>query len=346
VISPSIKLEVVLRLDDFDLQASLSLGSSTAILGASGSGKTSLLECIAGLREAVGRIEFDGEVLLDAGSCLPPEHRGLGYVPQDSSLFPHLDVRSNLLFGRRGRAPSEAFEEIVEELELAPLLSRAPARLSGGEARRVALGRALLAEPRLLLLDEPTAGLDPVRAARARRAIACLVARRELPLLLVTHSREEALALCDEAVLMERGRVLRSGPIRETLRGDLHGGVNVQRGSVTSQDPEGGITLVQLGGGPLLSIPHAPDLSRGQDVVLALDAEDLLVSRGDVAGLSARNSFVATVTALRREGGTVAVDCAEWTALLTASAANSLELEEGASVHLIAKTHGWRLVSA
>lgn len=218
--APSLELDLELALDAFALRLAATVGPAAAVLGPSGAGKTSLLEAIAGLRPARGRIVFGGETLLDtdAGIDLPPEARRVGYVPQGLALFPHLSVQGNLLFGRRGETTLDAEgRALVEALELDPLLDRPPRRLSGGEQRRVALARALLARPRLLLLDEPTAGLDPERVRRALGEIQALRRRWQVPTLVVTHRRREALALADEVLLLEEGRLRAQGPAMELL---------------------------------------------------------------------------------------------------------------------------------
>lgn len=192
-------------------------GRVTALFGASGSGKTSLLELVAGLRRpAAGRVALAGTVLTDiaAGVCLRPQHRRIGYVPQEGALFPHLTVRENLLYGH-GRVaetpPGLTFGHVVEVLEIGALTGRRVPSLSGGEKQRVALGRALLSAPRLLLLDEPLAGLD---AALKDRLMPYLQRVRDefgVPMVYVTHSAEEVMALCDDVVVLEAGRVVRRG---------------------------------------------------------------------------------------------------------------------------------------
>lgn len=193
----------------------------TAIFGASGAGKTSLLEIIAGLRRpAAGRVTIDGVGLTDAAArtFVPVDRRAVGYVPQEGALFPHLSVRRNLLYGCRPRAdrPAELnLAHVTEVLEIAPLGGRAISTLSGGEKQRVALGRALLASPRLLLLDEPLAGLDAPLRERLLPYLARVRDEFAIPMLYVTHSPDEVMALCDDVLVLDQGRVTRRGPPAE-----------------------------------------------------------------------------------------------------------------------------------
>jgi molybdate transport system ATP-binding protein len=191
-------------------------GRVAAVFGPSGAGKTTLLELIAGLRRpTAGLISIAGETLTGPGVFVPPRSRGIGYVPQEGALFPHLPVRGNLLYGRpphgARRPAGMSFEHVVEVLDIGGLVDRPVGSLSGGEKQRVALGRALLAAPRLLLLDEPLAGLD---AALKERLMPYLQRVREefgVPMVVVTHSAEEVMALCDEVLVLERGKVRRTG---------------------------------------------------------------------------------------------------------------------------------------
>lgn len=349
-------LEVTLELCQgaFSLRVEARLGEAAAILGPSGAGKTSLLEAVAGLRRAAGRVVLGGEVLQDtaAGRFLPPERRRLGYVPQDGALFPHLSVRRNMLFAvpRRFRSRTD-LEEVAEVLDLVPLLDRFPRHLSGGERRRVALGRALLADPRLLLLDEPAAGLDPERARRVLAYVQRARDKRGVPLLLVTHRQEEALALAREVMVLEAGRVVASGAVRDVLmrpevlgtRGEARS-ENVVRGRTVAHDVEGGVTQVGLEGGGEVTIPHHPDLAAGALVMLAVDAEEVLVATSSPVGLSARNAFAGRVDALLPVGGSVYVRVGEWLARLTPAAVRELDLASGQPVWLVVKTHSWRVI--
>jgi len=189
----------------------------TAIFGPSGAGKTSLLELIAGLRRPTsGSIHLSGTTLADFNtrSFVAPQNRAVGYVPQDGALFPHLSVRKNLRYGfdtRHARPAGLSFEHIVDVLEISPLIDRAIVTLSGGEKQRVALGRALLAAPKLLLLDEPLASLD---AALKERLVPYLLRIRDeftIPMIYVTHSPDEVVALCDDALILRSGKMEKRG---------------------------------------------------------------------------------------------------------------------------------------
>lgn len=196
-----------------------------ALFGDSGAGKTTVLNAIAGLlTPRTGRIVLDGSVLFDhdAGICVPVERRQIGYVFQDGRLFPHLSVRANLLYGARARGRHGAdLDRIVDLLDLGALLARMPAQLSGGERQRVAIGRALLSAPRILLLDEPLTGLH----REAREQVLDHLVRLKLELgpamLLVSHQPAEVIALADEVVLMQSGTVVDQVPVDRFARRQL-----------------------------------------------------------------------------------------------------------------------------
>ena len=208
-----LQVSIQKQLEAFALQVSFVLASHgiTVLWGASGSGKTTLLQCLAGLlRPDAGRIACREAVWFDAerGVCLAPERRRLGYVFQDVRLFPHLSVRSNMLFGRRFRGPSGvSFEDVVALLGLGRLLHRTPSDLSGGEKQRVAVGRALLACPELLLMDEPLTGLDRGKREEIMAYVKAIPERFGVPFLYVTHSDAERRFLADRVLNLEDGKL-------------------------------------------------------------------------------------------------------------------------------------------
>lgn len=206
----SFEVRLAHRLDG-DHEVALEFASDaklTALVGPSGIGKTTALSCIAGLvRPAEGRIVVGGEVLFDADARidLPPERRRAGYVFQDARLFPHLRVAANLAYGERLACAQDrwiAAGDVIELLDIGHLLGRWPATLSGGETRRVAIGRALLSGPRFLLLDEPFAGLDEARAGALRDLVERIRDRIAIPILLVSHDRAEVARLAGRVVTM------------------------------------------------------------------------------------------------------------------------------------------------
>jgi len=326
-------------------------------MGPSGAGKTSLLEAIAGLRRrARGRVAFGAEVLLDSarGVALPPERRRVGYVPQDAGLFPHLSVLENVRFG--ARADTEAVDAAIDTLEIRPLLDRSPRLLSGGEKQRVALARALAIRPRLLLLDEPLAALDP--GLRERILPWLLRVRDEwtLPCLYVTHNVGEALAVASDLLVLQNGRVEAEGEPRSLLSapavvGEAEAGIeNLLPGHVVTHDTAGGITRVRTDAGFDVSITLAVDREVGAAVTLAVRSEDILVCKAPVEGLSARNIYPARIVALERTGPDVVLRGAlqngggELLARVTPAAVSALDLAPGRDVWLAVKSHSIRIV--
>lgn len=211
--------EVRLRLGTMDLELDLTLDNAfTALFGPSGAGKTSVLELVAGLRKPDrGRIELDGVTLADHGKSLfvPARDRAVGYIPQDLALFPHLTVRGNLDYGSRAaKLPGHLEvprEKLLRVLEIERLLDRAPLSLSGGEKQRVAFARALLSAPRLLLFDEPLASLDEDLKDRILPYLTRIRDEFSIPVIYVTHSASEVVALCEDVVVLQGGRCVRRG---------------------------------------------------------------------------------------------------------------------------------------
>ena len=211
------------RLGAFRLDAQFSLPPRgiTALSGPSGSGKTTLMRCLAGLVRMPGRLTVDGEVWQDERRFRPPHRRPVGVVFQEASLLPHLSVRGNLTYGARraGEGREVALDEAVDLLGLSPLLARAPANLSGGERQRVALGRALLAQPRLLLMDEPLSSLDAPSKAEILPYLERLHRTLSIPVLYITHDPGEIARLADHVLLMREGQVS-PGPAPGAARDD------------------------------------------------------------------------------------------------------------------------------
>lgn len=269
----------------------------TALHGPSGAGKTTLVNAVAGLlRPDAGRIAVGGTVLLDRqrGIDLPAHRRGVGYVFQDARLFPHLSVRQNLLFGRwfaartnRGGGPD--LPAIAELLGIGGLLHRRPAALSGGEAQRVALGRALLARPRLLLLDEPLAALDDARKAEILPYLERLRDIEGLPILYVSHSAPEIRRMATTVIRLERGRVTRQGTPAQMLP-DPAAAPGVEW-EVTLRDSRDGIAVLESPAGPLRI---AGPVGQGP-LRLRIRADQVLIARQPPQGLMVRNILEARV---------------------------------------------------
>lgn len=349
-----LELRVKHRLGEFCLDAAFSAPAPAlvALFGVSGSGKTSLVNAVAGLlRPQAGRIVLGDEVLLDveAGIHVPTEQRRLGCVFQDARLFPHLSVRRNLEYGmRRTRARARiSFDDVVELLALGGLLQRHPRGLSGGERQRVAIGRALLSQPRMLLLDEPLAALDAPRREEILPYLERLRDEWRLPMLYVSHQFDEVLRLATHLVLMEKGRAVVSGtlpevalhPVLARLAGEAAVGA-VLDATVLEVDGTSGLATVAAGDG-VLQVP-ARRLLPGAPVRLQLLAADIIIATRPPEGLSVRNVLAGTVLAVE-EGSAgsrrVSVDIGGVTLLsrITALAAAELGLAPGMAVWALVK---------
>jgi molybdate transport system ATP-binding protein len=350
-----LQVRVVKRFPEFLLAADFVAPTPgvIALFGRSGSGKTTLINVISGLLAAqAAEVRLDEEVLTDtrAGILVPPERRRIGYVFQEARLFPHLTVAGNLQYGaRRARAASAAigYEEVVALLGLGALLQRRPHQLSGGERQRVSIGRALLSQPRLLLLDEPFASLD---AARREELLPYLVALRDrlwIPMVYVSHQFDEVLRLATHVVLLEAGQVLAHGPVNEmSLNGLLQSIVGpdhvgaVLDGVVTRLDEENGTAELAVGTGTLqISLRGVP---LGARVRLQLLARDIILAAQPVQGLSVRNALASTVLGLEDDAyGAVLVrlDVGGATVLarITHAAQRALALHPGDAVWTLVK---------
>jgi len=354
---PALRVRVRVPLGRFELNVDLALRArSTGLFGASGTGKTTLLEVIAGLRRnASGVITFGESRWLDGTRSVPPEQRGIGYVPQEGLLFPHWTVRQNLLAGaRRARradaGPAMAVDEVARLLEVTALLDQRATVLSGGERQRVALGRALCSAPGLLLLDEPFGALDLPLRRRLLPLLERVVAAARVPLIIVSHDPSELVALCDDAVVLSDGGVVTHGDAQTVLTDpDLHGGTaqtydNVLVGRVCSVVGE--LAKVSVGSTSSISVRQA-GLREGDPVVLSLRAQDVMVATEAPRGLSARNVFAARVEHIRgterRWLTTVVDDDLKLVVELTDAACEQLALREGCTAYLVFKATSCRV---
>ncbi|MBE0453800.1 molybdenum ABC transporter ATP-binding protein [Roseovarius autotrophicus] len=324
----------------------------TAVFGPSGCGKSTLLRVIAGFeRGATGRISFGPEVWMEGRRQVAPHRRGVGYVFQDARLFPHLTARGNLDYAER-RAPggpsAYSFDDVVEVLDLAPLFGRRATQLSGGERQRVAIGRTLLARPRLLLMDEPLAALDTRRKGEILPYIARLQSAFGLPILYVTHALEEVTQLCDRIVALAAGRVVAAGGVSEVLErldlADVQGRFEagaIVAGRIVAHDPELHLSRIDLGRA-MLEVP-AISLPEGSEVRLRIRARDVSLALGRLEGLSIRNQLSARVLRITEEAGTAFAEVVlnvagqHLRARLTRAALRDLALAEGQPVTALVK---------
>ena len=309
-----IEIDVRGQRGDFTLEAAFSSepGGITALFGPSGAGKTTLVDLIAGLdTPQSGRIVVDGVVLFDSKSSinLRPERRRIGYVFQEGRLFPHKSVRRNLTYGMPRRRSAIGFDAVVSLLDLSPLLGRRPHQLSGGEKQRVAIGRALLANPRLLLMDEPLASLDIERRSEILPFIERLRDEMRIPIVYVSHRMEEVIRLADTLVLMAQGTVSAFGPLEALMTrldlGALAGGSEagaVIAVEVVEHDAASGLSALAFTGGRLM-VPWL-DLPLRTRLRVHIRARDVSLALSRPTDISILNIFPGTITEVRERAGT------------------------------------------
>jgi molybdate transport system ATP-binding protein len=344
----SVEVEIKHRFGAFalDIAFKTERAGVTALFGPSGSGKTSIVNAVAGLfRPDEGRIVVEGRVVLDTktGVFVAARERRTGYVFQDSRLFPHMSVERNLRFGwRRSPAPMDEheIEHVVEMLGLVRLLERDPKTLSGGEKGRVALGRALLSSPDILLLDEPLAALDAARRAEILPYLERLRDETRLPMLYVSHHVDEVARLADEIVVLRDGGVAAQGSAFDLLtriEGEIEPVGAVIDARIDSHGEDLSVLVFDTG---KLFVPR---IARevGSRVRVRLRAEDIMLAREEPRAISANNILPVTVAAIgrgpRQADVQLALGAARMVARITLASAKRLELAPGAHVFAIVK---------
>jgi len=335
----------------------------TILFGASGSGKTTLLDCVAGVATPeTGRITVGERVLFETNSRInvPVAKRGVGYVLQELALFPHLTVEQNTEYGlahlprpeRKQRASA-----MLQEFRIDQLKRQRPAKISGGERQRVALARALVTNPCVLLLDEPLAALDASTKARILGDLRRWNQEHGIPILYVTHSREEVMALGERVLVMEQGRIIAQGtphevmraPVQETVA-QLAGFENIFDATVyLIHEDRGTITCRLLGEAGKSVLLETPLIraEAGTRLRVGIRAGDILLANAKPVGLSARNVIAGRVVSLERRDMIISarVDCGvEMEVYLTLAARDALKLAEGREVWLVIKTHSCHLM--
>jgi molybdate transport system ATP-binding protein len=333
----------------------------TVLFGPSGVGKSTVLRCLAGLeRPTSGTIKYASETWFSdtTRENLSPQARNVGYLSQDYSLFPHLNVRRNIMYGLRGLPAEEQacrLQNVLQLLDLQGHEDRLPSKLSGGQQQRVALARALVRKPRLMLLDEPLSALDAPTRQRLRGDLRHVLKQLTIPTIVVTHDRTEALGLGDELAIMAGGRIAQTGPVQEVFSrpasvdaANILAVETVQSGRVVGSVEE--LTIVEVAGVRMTAV--AQKLPKDvQEVFVCIRAEDVMLIKGDPALTSARNRLRAAVRRIAIEPPMVRIDldCGfPVLALLTRQACDELSLRVGdivtavikaPAVHLIARTH-------
>ncbi len=343
-------------LSQFELQADFDLAAGFTILfGTSGAGKTTLLDCVAGLQTPdEGTIAIGAASLFDSQSRvnLPPNQRSVGYLLQSLALFPHMTVEQNVHYGLTSLSRSERAVrsgEVLESFHVSSLVQRRPGEISAGERQRVALARTLVTGPRALLLDEPLTALDAVTKARILDDLRAWNQRHRIPILYVTHDREEVFALGERVLVLEQGQIVARGSPHDVLQrpqsetvAQLAGFENIFDCTVTAKHPEYGTMTCNIARSTLgLEAPLVrvnPDLP----VRVGIRAGDILLASSKPQGLSARNVLEGTITSLEeRDMKVIAiVTCGPtFEVHLTLGARQSLRLETGARVWLVVKTY-------
>lgn len=352
-----LSLDVQLQRGAFDLEANFSLDQPvTGLFGSSGSGKSTLLNLIAGLAHPdEGWLKLGSQHLFHSRKKinLPPNKRQIGVVFQDSQLFPHLAINHNLLYGyKRTEKKLRRFElaEIVDLLELGHLLKKRPAQLSGGEKQRVGLGRALLASPKFLLLDEPLASLDQGLKGQILPFLKRVKDELELPMVYISHSMEEILHLTDHLVVINNGRILGAGHFYDVIKADAVKGVansmgleNIIAVNISGHDIESGHTIAEIKGNILL-LPLTDKFSVGDHCYISIRSSEISIAKQHIEHISIQNQIKGKILNCRKNMACVAVQVDIGTPIrvdITPKAFSQLGLAEGEEIHCLIKTQSF-----
>jgi molybdate transport system ATP-binding protein len=346
----------------FTLAVSVEISPGVTILfGSSGAGKSTLLDCVAGLlRPDAGRIAVGDNILFDSEARvnLSPQLRRTAYVFQSLALFPHMTVEENLAYGLAGLPKNQRSARIDESLHafrIEQLRKSRPGEISGGEQQRVALARSLVTLPRVLLLDEPLSGLDAELKASIVEDLRAWNAAQKIPIVYVTHTRDEVYALGERVIVLDRGQVVADGNPHEVLAAPRRkklaqaaGFENVLDATVVDHRDADGVMSVRLGeSGSEIEVPLGY-AARNDRVKIAIRAGDIMLATQRPVGLSARNILEGKIISLERRGAAIVVSVDSgvlFTAFVTPGAARTLGLATGEPVWLVLKTHSCHLVS-
>ena len=345
----------------FALDASFSANPGFTILfGASGAGKTTLLDCVAGLQAPdAGRISIGEETMFDSASRvnLPPNRRNVGYLMQSPALFPHMTVRQNVQYGLAELDESEResrCREILQQFHISALANRRPREISGGEHQRVALARALVRRPRVLLLDEPLTALDAVVKSQILADLGAWCSALPIPILYVTHQREEVFALGETVIALQAGKAVARGSPHDVLQraqsetvAQLAGFENIFDGEFVAAHPEQGTMSCRIAGTSLqLEVPLSV-VDGSRPLRVGIRAGDILLASVAPVGLSAQNVIPGAITSLQQRDVMVIanIHCGvDFEVHVTPAARRALALQPGGSIWMVVKTYSCQVM--
>lgn len=359
-----LSIDVQLQRGTFALEASFALDQPvTGLFGSSGSGKSTLLNLVAGLAHPdKGWLKLGDKFLFDSRKNinLSSNKRQVGVVFQDSQLFPHLAIKQNLLYGYKRTAKNQRrFEvaEIIDLLEIGHLLKKRPTQLSGGEKQRVGLGRALLASPQFLLLDEPLASLDQGLKGQILPFLKRVKDELELPMVYISHSMEEILHLTDHLVVINNGRILGAGHFYDVINTEAVQGFansmgleNIITVSIIEHDKESGHTIAQIQGNRLL-LPYSEKFSIGERCYISVRSSEIAIAKQHIAHISIQNQLKGNIVNCQKSASCVAVHVdigigTHIVADISFKAFTELDFQQGDDVYCLIKVHSFAFLGS